>query len=59
MRAHVVLAHPEPRSYNAHLAETARATLADTGWNVTVSDLKPDAPVYSPFIRRLRDLPLA
>lgn len=39
LQAHVVLAHPEPHSYNAHLAETARRTLADAGWSVTVSDL--------------------
>lgn len=39
MRAHIVCAHPEPRSYNAHLAATARATLEAQGWAVTVSDL--------------------
>ena len=39
MRAHVVLAHPEPQSYNAHLAATARRTLEQLGWTVTISDL--------------------
>ena len=28
MRAHVILAHPEPKSFNAHLADEARAALA-------------------------------
>ena len=37
--AHIVLAHPEPRSYNAHLAGLAFETLAAQGWSVTVSDL--------------------
>jgi NAD(P)H dehydrogenase (quinone) len=37
--AHIVLAHPEPRSYNAHLASLAGETLAGQGWSVTVSDL--------------------
>jgi NAD(P)H dehydrogenase (quinone) len=37
--AHIVLAHPEPRSYNAHLAGLACETLAAQGWSVTVSDL--------------------
>ena len=39
MRAHVVVAHPEPNSYNAHLAATARRALERTGATVTVSDL--------------------
>lgn len=39
MHAHIVLAHPEPRSYNAHLATTARRTLERSGWTTTVSDL--------------------
>jgi NAD(P)H dehydrogenase (quinone) len=39
MRAHIVLAHPEPQSYNAHLAETGRKTLEARGYAVTVSDL--------------------
>lgn len=39
MRAHIVLAHPEPKSYNAHLARTARQALERDGWTVTLSDL--------------------
>jgi len=39
MQAHIVLAHPESRSYNAHLAEVARKTLQAEGWGVTLSDL--------------------
>ena len=39
MRAHIVCAHPEPQSYNAHLAATACQALERRGWSVTVSDL--------------------
>jgi NAD(P)H dehydrogenase (quinone) len=39
MRAHIVCAHPEPRSYNAHLAATGRRALERHGWSVTVADL--------------------
>ena len=39
MQAHIVLAHPEPKSYNAHLAACARKALEETGWTVSVSDL--------------------
>lgn len=39
MQAHIVLAHPEPKSFNAHLASVARNTLEGRGWGVTVSDL--------------------
>jgi NAD(P)H dehydrogenase (quinone) len=39
MRAHIVLAHPESQSYNAHLVATGRAALEQKGWSVTVSDL--------------------
>ncbi len=39
MQAHIVLAHPEPQSFNAHLACTARDALAARGWDVTLSDL--------------------
>lgn len=39
MHAHIVLAHPEPQSFNGHLARVARAALENTGWEVTVSDL--------------------
>ena len=39
MQAHIVLAHPEARSYNANLAEVARRSLEAQGWSVSVSDL--------------------
>lgn len=39
MHAHIVLAHPEPQSYNAHLSATAQSTLEAQGWSVSVSDL--------------------
>lgn len=39
MHAHVVLAHPEPRSFNAHLARSGVAALEAAGWTATVSDL--------------------
>lgn len=38
-RAHIVLAHPEPTSFTAHLADVARHTLEAQGWAVTTSDL--------------------
>jgi NAD(P)H dehydrogenase (quinone) len=39
LKAHIVVAHPEPKSFNAHLANVAKTTLEGRGWNVTVSDL--------------------
>ena len=39
MHAHIVLAHPEPKSFNAYLAQVARGTLERDGWSVTLSDL--------------------
>jgi NAD(P)H dehydrogenase (quinone) len=39
MHAHIILAHPEPRSYNAHLASTACAALHRRGWTTSISDL--------------------
>lgn len=39
MRAHIVLAHPEAQSFNAHLAAVARSSLEAQGWEVTLSDL--------------------
>ena len=39
MHAHIVLAHPEPRSFNAHLADTAGQTLVAQGWSISLSDL--------------------
>lgn len=37
--AHIVLAHPEPQSYSAHLARTAQGALQAAGYQVTLSDL--------------------
>jgi NAD(P)H dehydrogenase (quinone) len=39
MHAHIVLAHPEPRSFNAHLADVSRRSLEARGWSVSLSDL--------------------
>jgi NAD(P)H dehydrogenase (quinone) len=39
MHAHLVLAHPEKQSFNAHLVRSGAAALADAGWTVSVSDL--------------------
>ena len=39
MQAHIVLAHPEPQSYNAHLSQVARRSLEAQGWTVSISDL--------------------
>ena len=39
MHAHVVLAHPESKSFNGHLAKVARDSLVQQGWSVSVSDL--------------------
>ncbi|MEM7750708.1 MAG: NAD(P)H-dependent oxidoreductase [Pseudomonadota bacterium] len=39
MKAHVVLAHPERRSFNGLLADTTQNTLTAAGWGVTLSDL--------------------
>jgi NAD(P)H dehydrogenase (quinone) len=39
MHAHIVLAHPEPRSFNGNLARIARQSLEAKRWSVSVSDL--------------------
>ena len=39
MHAHIVLAHPEPQSFNSHLARQAGHALGSQGWTVSVSDL--------------------
>ena len=39
MHAHIVLAHPETQSFNAHLASVARLVLEAQGWSVSLSDL--------------------
>ncbi|HEV7372523.1 NAD(P)H-dependent oxidoreductase, partial [Arenibaculum sp.] len=39
MKVFIVHAHPEPRSFNGALTETARSSLAGAGHEVVVSDL--------------------
>ncbi len=39
MRAHIVLAHPEPASFNAQLSAISRQVLESSGWQTTLSDL--------------------
>lgn len=39
MKAHIVAAHPEPKSFNLHLATLAKQTLAQRGWDVSITDL--------------------
>ena len=39
MKAHIVLAHPEARSFNAHLSAASQRVLGAAGWQTTLSDL--------------------
>ena len=39
MKAHIVLAHPEAKSFNAHLSGTSQRVLGAAGWQTTLSDL--------------------
>jgi len=39
MKAYIVLAHPEAKSFNARLAEIAGRTLGAAGWQTTQADL--------------------
>jgi len=39
MKAFIVYAHPEPKSFNGALYETAVSTLENDGWDVRTSDL--------------------
>ncbi len=39
MQAHIVIAHPEPESFNHHLANVARKELEQQGWSVSTTDL--------------------
>ncbi len=39
MRAHVVLAHPEKKSFNGHLSGISQQVLGAAGWQTTLSDL--------------------
>ncbi len=39
MQAHIVIAHPEPESFNHHLAGVAKNELEELGWSISTSDL--------------------
>jgi NAD(P)H dehydrogenase (quinone) len=39
MKAHIVLAHPEARSFNGHLSGISQSVLGSAGWQTTLSDL--------------------
>lgn len=39
-RAHIVHAHPEPRSFVAAMRDTTRKSLQEIGWQVSVTDLQ-------------------
>lgn len=39
MNAHIVIAHPETKSFNGHLSGISQQVLADAGWQTTLSDL--------------------
>jgi len=39
MHAHIVLAHPEEESLNAHLSDISQQALAAAGWRTSLSDL--------------------
>ncbi|MDH3740849.1 MAG: NAD(P)H-dependent oxidoreductase, partial [Hyphomicrobiales bacterium] len=39
MKAHIVLAHPEAKSFNAQLSATSERVLRAAGWQTTLSDL--------------------
>jgi len=39
MKAHIVLAHPEPKSFNGQLSGISQRVLSAAGWQVTLSDL--------------------
>ncbi len=39
MKAHIVLAHPEKKSFNGHLSDTSQRVLGAAGWQHTLSDL--------------------
>ena len=39
MHAHIVLAHPEAKSFNGHLATISRESLEASGWQTSLTDL--------------------
>ena len=56
MHAHIVLAHPEPRSFNGQLVTVAKDSLQNAGWKVSVSDLY--GMNFDPCERPEENLPL-
>ena len=56
MKAHIILAHPEKKSFNGRLAELSRSKLAAKGWERTYSDLYTDNfdPREGPMQYRVR-----
>ena len=50
MNVLIVVAHPEPASFNAAMAQAARTALAEAGHDVTVSDLYGDG--FNPLAGR-------
>jgi len=40
MKAHIVLAHPEAKFFNAHLAATTQKVLGAAGWLTTLDNVK-------------------
>jgi NAD(P)H dehydrogenase (quinone) len=58
MHAHIVLAHPEPRSFNGHLAGLARRSLEGRGWSTSLSDLyalHPAQAASRPHVRAIAE----
>jgi NAD(P)H dehydrogenase (quinone) len=39
MKAHIILAHPEAKSFNSHLSGISQQVLGTAGWQTTLSDL--------------------
>lgn len=39
MKAHIVLAHPEAKSFNGHLSGTSQGVLSAAGWQTSLCDL--------------------
>ena len=39
MHAHIIIAHPEPKSFNGHLSGISQQVFGDAGWQTTLSDL--------------------
>ena len=39
MYAHIIIAHPEKKSFNAHMSDISQQVLSAAGWQTTLSDL--------------------